>query len=527
MAAINSHTPSTSHSRFDQAVVIVGGGPSGASAAKAMADRGYHNVHLYEAYPHPKQLSKTSTKAYVVVLSARGQQGIADATGIDLAKECNLDNDSRVGVVSHKLARYVDSKTGPEVLDWTNPTVIAPRQALTERLLDAAEASGVTIHYQHRLVGIDFENRLAKFSNTTTRNNNNNKNNNNEEVDVSFDLLIGADGSHSRVRNLMNENHTVLKDFSARTEEDSMQYQVVVLPTNPFIDNATDSSNVQKDTCHVWNHQELNAICWGLPMKTSNNKEGEQSMLFAIVFPEGQLESFRTTGYEAPLTQLLPELFRGSPEENKARLSIFEEQLRANQIGNGGLCVWSSSLGQIYESQGTRTGAVLLLGDSGHGMWPSLGQGANCSLESVGVLVKCLDELERKSSGTTAGAPSCWTRELVDSFQAKRFADARAAVDLTYGGMGARESRGRVNAPLSAKVQMVGTIILHKLTMGLVPMPALLRILMGDKDISYSEAKQYHFYTEKYTGIAAAAMLLCAGGMAIVSMTSSSSAAEL
>merc|ERR1719297_86595 len=113
-----------------------------------------------------------------------------------------------------------------------------------------------------------------------------------------------------------------------------MEYQVAVLPTNPF------ETNFPKGSVHSWNNREQNSICLGFPMrpttaeqdnkKNNHNNMSEDSagqpLLLAIVFPEGKLESFRTTGYEEPLAGLLPDL---SPED----LEIVASQLRANQIG--------------------------------------------------------------------------------------------------------------------------------------------------------------------------------------------------
>jgi len=141
-------------------------------------------------------------------------------------------------------------------------------------------------------------------------------------------------------------------------------------------------------------------------------------------------------------------------------------------------------------------GGVILLGDSGHGMWPSLGQGCNCALESVAVFTRCLDELPtKKNKGDGDGED--WTRELVKKFNNARFEDATAAVDLTYGGIGARKSRGRENSPLSYKLQIGGMMLLHKLTFGIVPMPALLRLMIGTDNLRYSTARNYNFYYEK------------------------------
>jgi len=511
-------TPTANNTNNDKRVVIVGGGPSGAAAAKAMADRGYTNVHVYEAYPHPKSLATTSSKAYVIALSPRGQQGILDATGIDVAKEAASDYiavdasvsgrsisaascNSCEGVVSTDMARHVynakTKKTSSKVRNHAELiSTIVPRKALTERLLEAATESGVHVHYQHRLNEVDFENRIARMAVGD-------KHKETKTIEVEYDLIIGADGCHSKVRNLMVENQTILKDFTARIEEDSMEYQVVVLPENPFANTHPEG------TVHSWNNKELNSICLGFPMR--NKDTNNYSMLFAVVFPGGKLESFRTTGYKEPLTKLLPDMFTDDTDGEK-NLNEFTRQLRENHIANGGLCVWSSSLGHAYEDAKGNASGVVLLGDSAHGMWPSLGQGANCALESVAVFVRCLDALARKG---TKSSSSSWTSELIQTYHNARFEDANAAVDLTYGGIGSRKSRGRLNAPLSYKLQMVGMVVLHKLTFGIVPMPALLRIMMG-KQISYSTAKKLNFYYEKYICVGA---LVLFAGMCIVGKT--------
>ncbi len=95
----------------------------------------------------------------------------------------------------------------------------------------------------------------------------------------------------------------------------------------------------------------------------------------------------------------------------------------------------------------------------------------------------------------------------MDEFNKNRFDDAKAAVDLTYGGIGARKSRGRANAPLSFKLQVAGMYLLNKLTLGLVPPPAMIRLLRGD-NIPYTRARAYNFVLEKY--ICACALLAVA-----------------
>lgn len=63
------------------------------------------------------------------------------------------------------------------------------------------------------------------------------------------------------------------------------------------------------------------------------------------------------------------------------------------------------------------------------------------------------------------------------------------------------------NSPLSYKLQRIGMMLLHKLTLGVVPKPALLR-LMGGENVSYSTALMYNLYYEK---------MICLAGLALFS----------
>lgn len=431
----------------------------------SLAQQG-HSVTLFEAYPHPLSITKkNSPKAYVIALGKRGQEGLESATGITPEQVEN-------GIISTNFVRQTVKR--PVMVQRPVPSLSAPRKVLAAFILDQASKAGVTIHYQHKLVEIDFDKRQVTLQQQQQQSS--------KEVKESYDLLIGADGANSQVRTLLNDG---VDDFNVlRTLGDTMEYQVAILPASPLADQ------YPKDTVYSWNNKEYNAICLSFPLAT-----GEQ--IFVPVFPQGKFDEFKAAGqagFDAPLKALLSRV-------NDDTRQALAEQFVTGQAANGGNCVWTDSLGSV------RAG-VALVGDSGHAMWPSLGQGANCALESVAVFCQACRDIvgSKKASASAHTTPKLVASAIVQEFNAKRHADATAAVDLTFGGIGARTSRGRQNAPLSYKLQVMGMMLLNKITLGIVPKPALLRLMGGDCT-SYATLHKFNFRYEPAMCVSALALL--------------------
>lgn len=72
------------------------------------------------------------------------------------------------------------------------------RAGLNKRLLDILDAlPNVKLLFNHKLTGADFNTRKAWFE---VRDMEDAKNGRPKEIEVTFDLMIGADGAHSAVR---------------------------------------------------------------------------------------------------------------------------------------------------------------------------------------------------------------------------------------------------------------------------------------------------------------------------------------
>lgn len=372
-------------------ILVVGGGPAGAVTAKALAERGRYDVHLVEAYPHPDKVPKNSDKAYVIALYPRGQRGIEETTNIAPLTVAGT-------VVSTEMIRH-PSKKSPHHAD--SPHLITPRSVLAAHLLNEAKAAGVTIAYQQKLVDVDFNKRVAHFEVQGSG----------AVEEVPYDLLIGADGSNSAVRTLLGKS--TLSDFSVeRIEKDSMEYQVVAIPTTSFEGGFIPS----KSAVHVWNDKKYNSLAFAFPLA------GNKKMCAVVVFPGGKFDerskqykegSKGRGGYSDAMESIMPDISE----------SIRDDMIRQFAEGtphNGGLCIWVSALG-------CPENGVALVGDSGHGMWPSLGQGANCALESAAVFCKAADSV----ANINFDAPGEWSASVVREFNKKRYQDARGCVDLS------------------------------------------------------------------------------------------------
>lgn len=456
--------------------VVAGGGPAGALAAKVLSDRGF-NVHLYETYPHPRNKTAARpdhSKAYSISVNLRGQLAL---------KRCGVDPlaDLDAGVVNEALARHNSSNGKCKVIKLKDGegSVMLRRRDLTASLLRAAEKSGVKVHCGWRLHDVNFEKREATFVEGTEKEAGTN------EKTVSYDMLVGADGVRSQTRNrLSNYLNEKGEDFSVKTADDSMEYQVATM-TRPWkeIIASDKTSTSPLDTCppammHSWSDTKVGSTALGFPQRETNESPIDK-LLVCVIFPGGELGKMKQKGFSG-YTSALSGLFANWTPECRLELARLLAE-KDNVPSNGGVCIWSQALSHPESG-------VVLVGDAGHGMWPSLGQGCNAALESVSVFADAIEAVDGSvSSGAgcrnidfSSSSNEKFVEAIAEEYDGLRREDALAVVDMTFGGIGGTKVRGAAHSPLLFKFQVIIFMILHKLTAGLVPMPAMLRIMKGD-----------------------------------------------
>ncbi|TWB12400.1 kynurenine 3-monooxygenase [Nitrospirillum amazonense] len=354
-------------------VVIIGGGLAGLAAAGLLARRGVP-VTVLEAQADPRLLpQRPKGRSINLALSARGIRTLEVLDAIDLVRPLAVP------------------MFGRQIHDWHGGEEFQPYDQVGNRaihsvrrstLIDAltAVAAGtpnLTLKFGHRCVSIDTDAKTIRVADELGR-----------TMDMAFGALIGADGTHSLVRDaIAKQAHA-----PARVETLRHCYKELAIP-------ADRAAGLAPNALHIWPRGDVMLIA--LP-----NREG--SFTATLFFPrDGRLDERQSLDAQKAL---FDDLF---PGVEGALLSDLDRQLAANPTGR----IVTTSCESWTAAPG-----LLVLGDAAHAMAPFYGQGMNCALED------CL----KLAAGVPAAEPGGWNwTECFKAFATARRGDVQAIMDLS------------------------------------------------------------------------------------------------
>ncbi|KAK0610196.1 hypothetical protein B0T17DRAFT_500757 [Bombardia bombarda] len=392
-----------------QKIVVVGAGPVGSLAALYAANRG-HQVEIYELRGDLRDPSTTPlnfTRSINLALSERGLNAMRHAGQPKLIDHVKAVTIPMKGRMIHGKRPNGDLYEESQEYDAHGRSILAiDRGGLNKRLLDILEEMpNVTFFFNHKLTGADFRKNKAWFD---VQGN---------EIEIDFDLMIGADGAHSAVRYHMMK-YTRMNYKQEYIDTLWCEFQILPQQEESNTQDTNSQFKISPNHLHIWPGRDFMFIA--IP-----SEDGSFTCtLFAPASVFSQLEA-DTTGLQIPdffdrhfpgVTALIP------PPE---LISSFRQNPHLPLI-------------TIKCTPHHCSSSVVIVGDAAHAMVPFYGQGMNAGLEDVRILFSILDKHARDDNSVDlveGGVSVASLREsqrasALAEYTAVRTPDAHAINDL-------------------------------------------------------------------------------------------------
>lgn len=293
------------------------------------------------------------------------------------------------------------------------------RAGLNKRLLDELDNLGnVTFFWNHKLVGADFKNKKAWFE---KRQPDASRYSKGEEIEITYDFLIGADGAHSAVR------YHLMKFSRMNYTQEYIDTLWCEFRIEPKKTDHGDDFSIHPNRLHIWPAGGFMFIA--IPSL-------DKSFTCTLFMPESKFKDLDANSWK--LIPFFREHFPGVASD-----LISESDLRQQYTTNPHLPLISIKCTPYHYAS-----AAVILGDAAHAMVPFYGQGMNAGLEDVRALYEHLDRnLGVEKAKTLSPAERERLRERgLSEYTNDRQADAAAINDLALRNY--QEMRSDVRSPI-------------------------------------------------------------------------------
>jgi len=318
----------------------------GSLLAIVLAKRG-HTVSVYERRPDARRTNVYAGRSINLVVSHRGwtalrAAGVEDAVRaitVPVHARMTHDRDGRL----NRIPYSIDDRAIHSV----------SRGELNKRLLSEAEQlPNVSLFFEHRCLDVDLEGAMCTFDR------------NGERVQAQADIVFGADGAPSAVRQKMMQGR-----FTYSQEYIEHDYKEIAFPANP------DGTPKMDPHClHIWPRR------WFMLMGLANQDGGFTGTLFLPNTHTEHAPGFDVVKSEEQARNLFKEWF---PDAMTMIPDIVDQYMKNPQ----------SALAIIRCNPWTVNGRVALIGDAAHAIVPFYGEGMNAGYEDCKVLNDLLNEL--------------------------------------------------------------------------------------------------------------------------------------
>ena len=330
-----------------QHIIIAGAGLAGSLMAIYLAKKGW-KVDIYESRPDMRKSSNYAGRSINLALSHRGIMALKELGLEEFILEEAVKMPGRM--IHDTQGNQFYAPYGRNENEFINSI---SRSGLNKILMTAAEQyENVNIFFKHEVLNVDFDSKKLLVKDVESG----------KSKEISADLIIGADGANSAIRQSMQKK---IADYQSNIDWLEHGYKELSIP-------ATEEGGfrLEKNALHIWPRGYYMMIA--LP-----NHDG--SFTCTLFFPNEGPDSFATIN----TAEKVKDFFQKEFPDAVPHLLDLEHEFLNNPVGKlGTLKCYPWKVGN----------AAVLVGDAAHAVVPFYGQGMNASFEDCRILNECIDK---------------------------------------------------------------------------------------------------------------------------------------
>lgn len=357
------------------------------------------------------------TKSINLALSERGINALRHSYHPQLLDSILAETIPMHGRMIHGLSPTGSLTQSPQAYDVHGRHISAvDRGGLNKSLLDELEQMpNVRFFFHHKLTGADFQSKKAWFEVRKTPGQKSGPGNRTPEIEVEFDLLLGADGAHSAARFHMMKYAQL--NFS-QEYIDTLWCEFTIPPSR---DN---DFRISPNHLHIWPAGDFMFIAIPSLDKSFTCTLFGPTSLFENLTKENSLEDLFTKQFPGVVPNLISRQDLHGQFTRNPHLPLINIKCNPHHFND----------------------SVVILGDAANAIVPFYGQGMNAGLESVRILFECLDSHGVYAANKTVEESHKARAAALSAYTAYRVPDAHCIADLAL--QNYIEMRSDVRSPI-------------------------------------------------------------------------------